>query len=414
MRRTTGVAFAVALVAVAAVVLVTVGAAVLVPTTPVGALSVEGVDGVGTPDGEKPALVEVGDDRLWPYVGPERSFDRPASSINVVVRTDPASVREYLADERSWNRSAGGDADDSRVADAATDPPVDAERVPWLDAPGAPRYTYVDGEGWLAERYQLHRGSYFGARYHLRAYGPPNGDWTAVQAHAEHWDWFTITHTVDSVETAQIRVETGFLGESAFAVRRVNYDNGDTYDADGWATVVALSLAPLLARGRLRLRPTARNVRRLALAGTLAALPLVVRAGGILFERHLPWLSTDAVVAIWYPVLVAGIPLAAYRLGRRLPATEAGALAGVGVGVGVVLDYACLEIAVLPIPVAVHRVAVVAAGALLAAGAASRGDDGNGESASDDEGEGATARWPSTLRLGAVFWVAVVIGGHLV
>jgi hypothetical protein len=190
---------------------------------------------------------------------------------------------------------------------------------------------------------------------------------------------------VDSVEQAQRRVEAGFLGESAFEVSRVHYANGDTYDADGWTTVVVVALAPLLTRGRLRdlLRrfgsvATRRNQRRAALAESLAALPLVVRFGGILFERHLSWLSSNAVVAVWYPVLVVGVRLTAYWFGRKLSNPEAGTLAALGFGAGLVLDYAYLGIGVLPIPVAVHRVGVVVAVGLVAAGAGSKSDGGRG------------------------------------
>ncbi|WP_137285091.1 hypothetical protein [Halorussus salinisoli] len=356
-------------------------------------------------DSADPTLVRVGDAKIWPYVGPDRSFDRRASSINVVVRNHPERVRGYLTRRHGWNRS-----DAEWVENAPDETTVVAdERVPWRDAPGASRYAYVADRGWVSERYQLHHGSYFGARDHLRAYGPPDGDWTAVQAHAEHWDWFTITHTVDSVEDAQRRVEAAFLGKPEFAVKRVYYANGDTYDADGWTTVVVMALAPLLgrnARSFLRRLAAGRNRRRGTLAGTLAALPLVVRFGGILCERHLPWLSPDAVVALWYPVLVGGVPLAAYLFGRRLPAAEAGALAAVGFGTGLVLDYASLGVAVLPIPVAAHRAVVVAAVGLLAAGAGSRGDS--------TAGEPTAGRWTPVLRAGAALWVVAVVAGHLV
>lgn len=361
--------------------------------------------GIGGPDGDRvddepaPELVTVGDAKLWPYVAPVRSFDRRASSTNVVVRTDPGKVRRYLAGDGAWNETdeewSGGTPDDAAV--------LADETVPWRDAPGAARYTYVAGRGWFGERYQLHRGTYFGSRYHLRAYGSPDGNWTVIQAHAEHWDWFTITHTVDSVEHAQRRVESRFLGKARFEVRRAYHGNDDTYDADGWTTVVVLALTPLLAGTRLRSvarrvrgHATGRNRRRAALAGGLAALPLVVRFGGVLFERYLPWLSPDAVVALWYPVLVVGVPLVAYGFGRRLSAEEAGVLAAVGLGTGLVLDYAYLGVAVLPIPVAVHRVAVVAAVGLVAAGSRT------------------PFRWTSGVRTGVLLWFGVVILGNLV
>ena len=384
MRRWTALALALVALALAAVV---VGA-------PAGE-SAGDVSSAPVDDDASPTLVTVGDAQVWPYVASERSFDRPASSLNVVVEEDPVSVRRYLAREREWNRS--NDEWSDGWSDETSDPAVlDSETVPWRDAPGATRYAYVASDGWVTERYQLHRGDYFGSRYHVRAYGPRDGDWTAMQAHVEHWDWFTITHTVDSVENAQRHIEAEFLGNSGFSVRRVHHGNGDSYDADGWTTVVVLALTPLVARKRLRAVAGGRNRRRAALAASLAALPLVVRIGGVLFERYLPSVAPGVVVAVWYSVLVVGVPLAAYAFGRRLPATEAGALGGLGLGVGVLLDYAYLGVGVLPIPVAAHRAVVVAAVALVAAGARP------------------ARRWTPLLRAGAGLWVVAVVAGHLV
>jgi hypothetical protein len=446
MRRTTVSALAVVILGVLA--FVAVGLAVG-PDGPAAIDAGSAGDAADPDDGPpSPSLVTVGDAELWPYVAPSRSFDRRASSINVVVGAGPDRVRRHLLREEAWNRTeetdevvvgegvngsatdetsededgestdgTQGEVTDGNQSEATGEPeldaPLDDEVVPWRDAPGGTRYAYAADEGWTAEAYQLHRGTYFGSRYHLRAYGIRDGEWTAIQAHAEHWDWFTITHTVDSVEQAQRRVEGGFLGKSAIEVRRVYHGNGDTYDADGWTTVVLVALAPLLSRrlprnlarrfGRV---VTRQNRRRAALAGSLAALPLVVRFGGIVFERHLAWLSADAVVAVWYPVLVVGVPLVAYRFGRGLAKLAAGTLAALGFGTGLVLDYAYLGIGVLPIPVAVHRVVVVVAVGLVAAGAGSKSDDcGLSKSA---------FRWTPALRAGAVLWVIAVIAGHLV
>jgi hypothetical protein len=51
--------------------------------------------------------------------------------------------------------------------------------VSWQRARGSSRYTYVevDGEGrWIDESYQLHAGTYFGSRQHVRAYEDPQGE----------------------------------------------------------------------------------------------------------------------------------------------------------------------------------------------------------------------------------------------
>jgi hypothetical protein len=106
-----------------------------------------GPTAVGADDGGEPTLVAVGDAQVWPYVAPQPTFDRRASSINVVVGAEPDRVRRYLLREEAWNRSAEewnrsaeAWADESDVIQTGDETVIDAETVPWRDAPGGPRY----------------------------------------------------------------------------------------------------------------------------------------------------------------------------------------------------------------------------------------------------------------------------------
>jgi hypothetical protein len=113
-----------------------------------------------------------GDARLWPFTSRRRSFDSLTLPVNLVVEGSPGRVRSLLTEgPREWNDSTrewqgiGGDEDG----------PVGLR---WSAATGADRYTYVDTPGpggtWIDETTQLHDGTYFGSRLHLRLYGSPD------------------------------------------------------------------------------------------------------------------------------------------------------------------------------------------------------------------------------------------------
>ncbi|KAB1189903.1 hypothetical protein GJR96_17140 [Haloferax sp. MBLA0076] len=207
--------------------------------------------GPAVPDGVEEArdvsLVSVGieEDRLWPFTSRAKSFDTLTLPINLVVKGDPARVRSllvYSQDARwdetteSWKEAAGEQAS-----------PETGESV-WGPATGADRYTYVDTEGpggrWVDESMQLHDGTYFGSRVHLRLYGvgSRNTSWTAIQAHRDYWDWFRLRHTVTSLAGPQHTVERDLMDQPAVVdVRRERYGNGGVFDADGWVTVTELA-----------------------------------------------------------------------------------------------------------------------------------------------------------------------------
>jgi hypothetical protein len=129
---------------------------------------------------------------IWPYTSRSRSVAGRTLAINVVVRGEPGRVRTALQDRSDVNwTTVEGDAD-------VTDEVVD--QSPWRAARGAARYTYVTSDPevrgeWVRAEYQLGTGAYLGRRVHVRAYPTPSGNWTALQAHEEYWDWFRLRHT---------------------------------------------------------------------------------------------------------------------------------------------------------------------------------------------------------------------------
>lgn len=332
-------------------------------------------------------LFEPGPDgsSLWPYTSRSRSVEGRTLAINVVVHGDPERVRRTLTrrTDADWDRTAGDDA-----RDADTEPAeaieIDDGGIEWRPARGAARYTYVVGpeaaDGrWVRESYQLHVGDYLGSRYHVRAYAVPDGDWTAMQAHEEYFDWFRLRHTVTGAASARAFVEADLRGEPFVAELR------RTWTGDRWLTEIELASAIVLALGAswrdllARVQEDPRDAvdpAAIALFGVTAGLYLAVRFGGVALERSLPGLTPKAFAALLYPVLALGLPLVAAVLGRRTAPLAGFVAAGSGLGAALVIDFAALGLAVLPVSVALHRVAAVVALGMVAVGAARRGDGG--------------------------------------
>jgi len=337
---------------------------------------------------------------VWPFLSPEPApVER--SPINVVVRGDAERVGAAL--EADGDREWEGTPPDERHAEPDAFVPEDvdpaATGIEWTTTTGTARYAYVhDGESgeWVRETAQLHDGTYYGHRTHIRLYESPHDeeDWVAMQVHTEHFDWFTLRHTVDGVEEGQRRVEADFMGSPAVdRVSREYLGNDGPSDADGWASVIELAavafaigtvslsgtdgsrLAPA-DRRRIRAARERLTARHGLLVAATGGLLLGVRGAGILLEVYVP-LSVHAIAALLYPFVGVGIPLTAYGLGgtfeRRV---DAGVSAAVGLGLAVLLDYAVVGVAVLPIDVVLHRIGVVLAVGLVAAGAAGRSSRG--------------------------------------
>lgn len=445
LRPSTAVALLLAVLAAGAV-----GPALL-PGAPGGDASVGGADAANDASAEPPFHVVRGEagttDRtaVWPYTSRSRSFAGRTLPLNLIVEGDVDATRRHL--ERSsrgdWNETRGS-FEDEGVGEGYVRP--NGTATAWGQATGSTRLTYVVGPGerldegrWLLESYQLHDGDYLGARHHIRAYAAPDPDeeWTAMQAHREHWDWFRLRHTVGSVEESQSYVEREFMGRWFVAdVHRAYLANGRGSDADGWTTVVTLGGEPpragsapaengagaldrggvppaggvtvaavLLggaALGGRRLDLAARadatagsdGRRALTVAGAVVATFLFVRFGSVGLERATP-LPPKLIAAAFYPVVLAGIPAVTYLLSRPLDRPLAFAAASLGFLTAVFLDYTYLGVAVLPLDALVHRAGLAVALGFLAAGA-SRPERLDPE--------------PSRyVRLGVLLWLATLV-----
>lgn len=373
------------------------------------------------PDAE-PELIHPtdGDSGFWPFLNSKQSFEG-RSPINVVVVGDADSVLTLLTQARDadWAESdeeeLEADPETHSLLNGTNDSvdegiSIGSTEITWSRTSGATRYAYVnpgDGSGgrWITETAQVHDGTYYGYRYHIRLYENPNPDdpWVALQTHSEHFDWFTLRHRVDGSQAAQVRVESDLMGlpgiDPRTDVSRIYLGNQNGSDADGWATFVDLlgtiaagvllgfsigvnSLGQL--RNRLRTRLSAADRRRLAvaadrielehllLAGFIPALLLTVRFGGIALEQY-TGISMHGIAALLYPFIAIGLPVGTYLIAagleRRL---DAAVVAGGAFAVGLWLDYGYLGIESLPVDVVVHRMLVVVAIGLFAAGAARR------------------------------------------
>lgn len=373
---------------------------------------------------------------LWPYTSSATAFEERTLAINVIVAGDPAEIRRHL-EERSrgdWNETSP-EQEDVGTANEETGTATENETTganesvgtatSWGRADGSTRYVYVAAEGdptdgvWLDESYQLHDGEYLGSRHHIRAYvSPHEGDeWTAMQAHQEHWDWFRLSHTVTSAEDSQRYVEREFMDRrSASTVSREHLGNGRGFDSDGWVaivdleadgddppiplgTVAVLSSAMLLGRVASRTAPrelvTPRVRHGFLLAGSLIGLYLFVRFGAIALESRLGNGDPRIVAGAFYPLIVVGLPVCTYAFARPLDRSTAFAAASVGFATAILLDYTLLGVTRLPVNVFVHRFSTAVALGFIAVGASHT-------ERIDPEDHG-------FVRLGALLWVVTLL-----
>jgi hypothetical protein len=371
--------------------------------------------GVQADQPEEPTLVTIGDaeTELWPYTARAHQFDSRTLGINVVFYDDPSSVETALRERSAlrWEEEEANEAIASNRTNASQRVEVDPEAdriedaIKFHDAEGAQRYTYVetDSEGmWLDESYQLHSGTYLGSRLHIRAYDDPDGEWTAVQVHEEHWDWFRLRHTVTGIDDAQQRLEADFMGKPYVdEVVRLPFGN-PTADGDGWTSVIYLTIGPILLFGLAgKVGRTERAVRRFArrqrreltLGSAVFALYLSVRALGILGETLATDLSPKVIAAPLYLLLAVGTPTVAYLLGQGTDRTWGFAFAAAGLGTAFVVDFAAMGVSLIPLRVVLHRGAVIIALGLIALGGAL--------AAKQDE-------YPIPLFVGVLGWLAAL------
>ncbi len=363
--------------------------------------------------------VELNDgSELWPYTSRATSHAERTLPINLVLY-GPTTYTEYVL--RVAPTSEWEDLPEEREDIAPTEgDDLNESTLGWGGASGADRYIWVDpvgGEGpmWLSESYQLEQGDYLGARQHLRGYeDPAGGQWTAIQGHDEHWDWFHLRHTVHSIEATQNTIERE-LARSIFATDyyREHFRNDRGSDANGWVTIVILDedLLPIVfgtlvlfgatstRRDLENLLPTdpaiTAGLRATFLMSALGGAYLAIRFGAIALERWFEAAPPKLIVTLAYPGLVVGLPVIAYLSARRLDATVAFWAAAIGFVAAILVDYTYLGVIRLPVETFVHRFALAIAIGMIAAGASE------------------TARYPGEfrgyVRTGVLLWVVAIV-----
>lgn len=352
---------------------------------------------------EEPELVELPTGQhLWPYYSAQTGTFEKRSAINVVVHGSLDEVVAVLVSDADWNEldpEEEGDAGSDAFSVAELDDGDPENPIGWGRAAGAHRYAYMeidDEPVWLGESEQLADGEYYGARHHLRLYEAPGGPEAVVviQAHYEHFDWFTLRHSVSSLSKAQLHVESDLMDRLGHErVWRQHLNNTEVYDSDGWVTFVELLIIPLFFLagsvhtvrdrvGRFREVPlVAETYERITgdhvlLFASMLAIVLGVRFGGIGLER-VDVMRTKWIAAVFFPFIALGIPMTAYLLAGHLERRiDAAIAASVGLSTAFLLDYYYLGITVLPIEVILHRTGLVIAIGLIAAGGAVRAIEG--------------------------------------
>jgi hypothetical protein len=373
-------------IAAAILLVAALGGAIAVGTWPLGAAGAEGPT--------EPRLIEPVDDGtlLWPYTARSKRHGARTLAINLVIRGDPDTVRDAMLNRSgpTWTETPpemeAAEAE-TFAAEIAVGNGTDgaAELVFWSPARGSTRYAYLVDRGsgrWVTESYQIHDGTYFGRRTHVRAYEDPGGEWTAMQAHEEYWDWFRLRHTVTGVASAQRTVERDFMGAPFVdAVVRHPYHHGAP-GGGNWMTVVHFSL--LVAPGLVALRSERfgtvaadgfdRYGRELGLGLALFVLYLGVRSLGLGVERVWPGADPHLVAAPIYLLLVLGTPALASTLASG--ADPGGAFTGavVWLGSAFVVDAVVMQVSALPLRFVLHRTAVLLAVGLIAYGGAQAAD----------------------------------------
>ncbi|OYR46811.1 hypothetical protein [Halorubrum sp. Ea8] len=345
----------------------------------------------GPPAGEPSATVPEesliavdGDYRLWPYTSRSASVEGRTLAINVVVHADAETTRAAIegGTEADWEETEGIESETT----------ADAERVrafverDWADARSSTRYGYVEGPAggvWLTETFELHDGAYLGVRDHVRAYESPDGEYTAIQAHEEYYDWFRLRHTVPGIDDPAVRLEDEFIHGRVDAEVRREHRGIEGGWSDGWLSVIELASLVTVAgallgrRTRAAAVDLARRARREAtkhadsavLGAALGAVVVGVRAAGVGLELAYPSVPPKAIAGPLYLVLAGGVPALVVARSRECdPAAVALAVAA-GLGTGFVLDFAALGVAVPPALV-VHRIALLAAVGVVAVGRA--------------------------------------------
>lgn len=301
------------------------------------------------------------DSYVWPYTSRSRSVSGRTLALNVVVLGDSERVRRVLVtkSDADWN---------------TTSPNTSVRISPWRPTHGSVRYTYVSPNQnpsgrWIPADYQLHAGTYFGQRTHLRAYSSRTGNWTAIQAHTEYWDWFRVRHTVTGVASGARYVEED-LRDEPFVTDVTRTHHGHRGGGSiGWWTVIGL--APALALVGSAVRETGGwTLADVALPSGLLAIILGVRGWGLAAEAVFPGVTPKLFVAIGYPILAGFPPAFVSVLSADRPPKRAGVLTAVGFATALVIDLAFVGVRHVPTQLIYHRVALISALVVIAFGSA--------------------------------------------
>lgn len=376
------------------------------------------------------SLVAVSNNsEIWPYTSRSTSFHGKTLALNMLIYGDGEVVRNWLILESlgEWNETSaeGEDLEPGQVEPVLNN----TTNITWGQASGANRYVYVETESssgtgqWISESFQLHDGTYFGSRNHIRAYESPSviDHWVVFQAHREHWDWFRLRHVVDSEEEAQLHVERDLEGRWGVEdYHRIKWGNDQTsLDANGWTTEVVIrdfsAIATLffwvfslvgiqVASERIRLRWREFNTEHprvlsdighaLVLIIVVVSLYMLVRFGSIFIEQSTT-ISPKLIAGPFYAFLVVSLPIGTYLSARKLTREHAFGVGVIGFTVAFLLDYSYIGIHVLPIDLLLHRFILAIALGFIAAGAS--------KTVRRDKSP------PGLVRSGVLMWVTAVL-----
>ncbi|PSP94757.1 hypothetical protein BRC91_04720 [Halobacteriales archaeon QS_4_62_28] len=334
------------------------GSAVISPSSP---------DRDGTPSSNQLVVPDEKTTALWPYTSRSPFVNDRTLALNVIIYGQPDRIKRAFLQrsDANWTTVDG----DAAVGESD-----------WQSARGATRYTYIrtaDGDGrWIRSAYQLGTGTYLGSRVHVRAYPAPSGNWTALQAHTEYWDWFRLRHTVTGARSGSRFVERDLREEPFVEGVSREYHGLNGGNSDGWLTVIEFWSAPAALVAGIGLPLASRRRQDLldaVLPISLATLVVGVRGAGIAAEQAFPAFSPKLFAAVLYPLLLTGPLALSFTFARDRPATRSALLAVCGLGTGVVVDMGSVGVNTVPISLALHRVALVSTLALFTLGVA-RGD----------------------------------------
>jgi len=315
------------------------------------------------PAPESTALVspDGGDSYVWPYTSRSRSVSGRTLALNVVVLGDSERIQQVLVNrsDGDWN---------------TTNPNTTVRISPWRPTHGSVRYTYVssgrNASGrWIPADYQLHVGTYFGQRTHLRAYSSRSGNWTAIQAHTEYWDWFRVRHTVTGVPSGARFLEADLRDEPVVTNVTRTYHGHRGGGSIGWWTVIGLTPALVIAGSSIR-ESGEWILGDIALPGGLLGIVLGVRGWGLAAEAVFPSVTPKLFVAIGYPILATAPPALVAVLSADRPAKRVGVLTALGFGTALGFDLAFVGVQQIPTQLAYHRVALTSALVVIAVGSA--------------------------------------------